>query len=294
MNFFLILLMNALFAATFPLGKYALQYTGPIFLTATRMLMAGILLLLYHYYQEPKTFKIHYRDWLLFIKTSLFYVVLAFVPEFWALKYLSSIKTNLLWSVQPFFAAILGFAFFSEKLSLKKIIALFIGFAGMMPIVFTCDSGSLDLAEICTVSYPEIALFIAVFSTIYGWFLIKQLLSKNYTLSLINGITMSLGGFICLLISLGENIMYQQELYNNLGAVMGYSFLLVLASNIIGYGLYGYFLSHYSITFLSFSGFTCPLFGFLFSYLLGEPIYMSYIYGCALIMLGLCIFYLEE
>ncbi len=258
------------------------------------MLMAGILLLLYSYYQERKTFKIHYHDWLFFIKTSLFYVVLAFVPEFWALKYLSSIKTNLLWSVQPFFAAILGFAFFSEKLSLKKIIALLIGFAGMMPIVFTCDSGSLDLAEICTVSYPEIALFIAVFSTIYGWFLIKQLLTKNYTLSLINGITMSLGGLICLLISLGEHMLYQQELYNNLGAVMAYSFVLVLASNITGYGLYGYFLSHYSITFLSFSGFTCPLFGFLYSYYLGESIYMSYIYGCALIMLGLCIFYQEE
>jgi drug/metabolite transporter (DMT)-like permease len=286
--------MNALFAATFPLGKFALQYTGPVFLTAIRMLMAGLILLIYSFYNENKTLKIPLRDYLLFAKTSLFYVVLAFVPEFWALKYLSSIKTNLLWSVQPLLAALLGFILFSEKLSYKKIIALAIGFAGMLPIIFTCDIGAIGFSDICTVSYPEISLFIAVFSTIYGWFLIKELLAKHYSLSLINGITMTFGGFICLLLSFAEHFLYQQELYSNFGAVVGYSLLLVLASNIVGYGLYGYFLSHYSITFLSFSGFTCPLFGFLFSYMLDEPIYNSYIFGCALIMLGLVIFYLEE
>ncbi len=294
MNFFLLLIMNALFAATFPLGKYALLYAGPVFLTAVRMLMGGIMLSWYSFYYKKERFTLSCSDAFLFIKTSIFYVVLAFIPEFWALKYLSSIKTNLLWSIQPLFAALLGFLFFSEKLTLKKIAALVIGFAGMLPIIFTCDTGNMGFAQLCSVSYPEMSLFLAVFSTIYGWFLIKQLLAKNYSLSSINGITMSLGGFICLLISFAEQVGSHEPLYTNFPAALGYSFLLVLASNIIGYGLYGYFLGHYSITFLSFSGFTCPLFGFLFSYLLGEPIYPAYIYGCALILVGLFIFYQEE
>ncbi len=301
----LILVMNALFAATFPIGKLALQYAGPVFLTATRMLLAGSILLIYSYVTENKKMapaksglpslntRIN-KDWWLFAKTSFFYIFLAFVPEFWALNYLTSIKTNLLWSAQPFLAAILGFFILSEKLNYKKLIALFIGFMGMLPIIFTTDQGEQGLMQLFSISLPELALFVAVFSTIYGWFLIKQLLDKGYSLSLINGITMSLGGLLCLVTSLGEQLVYHQPLYSNFGAVMGYSFLLVLISNVLAYGIYGYLLGRYSITFLSFSGFTCPLFGFLFSYLMGETIPFSYIYGCALIIVGLYIFYLEE
>ena len=290
----LILLMNALFAATFPIGKLALQYAGPVFLTATRMLLAGTILFLYSYFKESKHIKIHKGDWWLFAKTSFFYIFLAFVPEFWALKYLTSIKTNLLWSAQPFLAAILGFFILSEKLNYKKLIALLIGFMGMLPIIFTADQGEQGLTQLFSISLPELALFVAVFSTIYGWFLIKQLLDKGYSLSLINGITMSLGGLLCLVTSFGEQLICHQALYTNFGAVMFYSFLLVLISNVLAYGIYGYLLGRYSITFLSFSGFTCPLFGFLFSYLMGETIPFSYIYGCALIIVGLYIFYLEE
>jgi drug/metabolite transporter (DMT)-like permease len=290
----LILLMNALFAATFPLGKMALQYAGPIFLTATRMLLAGSLLLVYSYFRENKKIKVHKGDWLLFAKTSFFYIFLAFVPEFWALNYLTSIKTNLLWSAQPFLAAILGYFIYSEKLNYKKLLALLVGFVGMLPIIFHADSGEQGMTQLFSISAPELALFVAVFSTIYAWFLIKQLLDKSYSLSLINGITMSLGGLLCLATSFGEQLFYHQELYNNFGAVMGYSLLLVLISNVLAYGIYGYLLGRYSITFLSFSGFTCPLFGFLFSYLMGETIPFAYIYGCALIIVGLYLFYLEE
>lgn len=290
----LILLMNALFAATFPLGKIALQYAGPVFLTATRMLLAGSILFLYTYFRENKKIKVYKEDYWLFAKTSFFYIFLAFVPEFWALNYLTSIKTNLLWSAQPFLAAILGFFILSEKLNYKKLVALVIGFMGMLPIIFHADQGELGLAHLFSISLPELALFVAVFSTIYGWFLIKQLLDKGYSLSLINGITMSLGGLLCLITSFGEQLFYHQELYNNFGAVMWYSFLLVFISNVLAYSIYGYLLGRYSITFLSFSGFTCPLFGFLFSYLMGETIPFSYISGCALIIVGLYIFYLEE
>lgn len=293
MEFLLILLMNALFAATFPVGKLALAYCGPTFLIAIRMLMAGCLLSIYSYLYGH-TRKITVRDGALFAKTALFYVVLAFIPEFWAMQYISSIKANLLWSVQPFLAALLGFLIFSEKLTSKKIAALVIGFTGLMPIMFTCNSGELSISKFCSASYPELAMFVAVFSTIYAWFLIKKLLEKNYALSFINGITMSLGGLACLGMSLGQNYIYHEALYTNLYAVFGYSFLLVLISNVVAYGLYGYFLSRYSITFLSFSGFTCPLFGFLYSYMLGEQIYAAYIYGCALIIVGLYLFYKEE
>ena len=291
MENFLILLMNGLFAATFPLGKHALEYTGPLFLTAVRMLLAGILLLTYSYVKDKKIV-VKKQDWPFFIKTSFFYVFLSFVPEFWALHYLSSIKTNLLWSVQPFLAAIIGCVFFSETLSTKKLSALCIGFAGMLPIIFTADhTGSNQLLSI---SLPELSLLVAVISTIYAWHLLKQLLVRGYSLPLVNGITMTIGGLSCLLTALGEQCYYQQDLYSNFAAVLGYSALLVLISNVAAYGIYGYLLNRYSITFLSFTGFTCPLFGFVYSYWVGEVIPVAYLYGCALIIVGLYLFYQQE
>lgn len=293
MEHILILIMNALFAATFPLGKLALHYTGPMFLTAVRMLLAGSLLFFYSAFKE-NNIRVSKKDYALFAKTTFFYIFLAFVPEFWALHYLTSIKTNLLWSAQPFLAAVLGYFIFSEKLGYKKMIALVIGFVGMLPIIFHTDAGEQGVAQLFSLSLPELALFVAVFSTIYGWFLIKELLAKGYSLSLINGITMSCGGLLCLLVSFGEELLYHQGLYTNFGAVLGYSLVLVFISNVLAYGMYGYLLTRYSITFLSFTGFTCPLFGFLFSYAMGEAIPSSYIYGCILIIIGLYIFYRQE
>jgi drug/metabolite transporter (DMT)-like permease len=287
-----ILLMNALFAATFPLGKYALAYTSPTFLTAVRMLMAGVLLLTYSAYVNRGVI-LKRRDIPLFLITTFFYIYLSFVPEFWALQYLSSIKTNLLWSAQPFIAAALGFVVAGERLTARKVAALLIGFAGLVPIIMAQDPGEFSVTHFFAFSLPELALFVAVFSTVYSWFLIKKLQDKRYPLTFINGITMSLGGLACLLTSLAQ-ASATQPLYTDFWMVLLYGAALVIVSNIIAYGIYGFLLSRYSITFLSFSGFTCPVFGFIYSYFLGETIYPAYIIGCTLIIIGLYLFYQEE
>src|SRR5580692_6636445 len=105
----LVLLMNIFYAATFPLGKLGLQYAGAIFFTGLRMMLAGFVLLSYYLLTTRRVHTIERNDWLLMLKTVLFYDLLAFVFEFWAMQYMSSLKTNMLWSSLPFVSALLGY-----------------------------------------------------------------------------------------------------------------------------------------------------------------------------------------
>jgi drug/metabolite transporter (DMT)-like permease len=321
----LVLLVQALFALTFPIGKLGLQYTGALFLTAVRMVMAGVLLFTYVFWQNKKVPRIPRADWPLFLKTSLFYIYLSFVPEFWALERMSSFKNNMMWSFTPFVSALLSYYLLNERLTKRKWAGLVIGMLGMIPILAVADistptqnspislinspislinspislilSGVEGWSEaVCSITYigfPELAMCVAVFSTAYAWFLIKQLLDKGYSLIFINSITMLMGGVLSLLTRLAGGSI--EPLYTNWWAVVGYALALVIISNVIAYSLYGYLLQSYSITFLSFTGFLCPIFGAIFGKLFfNEHLHVYYVIAFAFIMTGLILFYRDE
>ena len=81
----------------------------------------------------------------------------------------------------------------------------------------------------------------------------------------------------------------------SLGELLGYTLVLIIISNIIAYNLYGTLLKKYTITFLTFAGFVCPVFGAGFGWLFfGEVITWHYGLALALIMVGLYLFHQEE
>ncbi len=295
-----VLLMYAIFAATFPIGKMALAYTtSSIFLIAVRMIISGILLLGYQWITDHAKFVIKREDIAIFLRVALYAIYLGFILEFWALRHIPSIKTNLMYSFAPFISAFLGYKIFSEHLGWRKIMGLIIGCVGMIPIIF---SGSSDIigADACAVnlfsiSHYEVMLFAGICASTYAWFIIKDLMHKGYSLILINGIAMLIGG----LLSLGT---YGIEYYYNpvwpihsTPHFFGYMAMSILLSNIIGFTMYGMLLRRFTATFLSFAGFTCPIFGAFYAYFfMGETIHTHYIIGFILLLAGLRLFYLEE
>lgn len=291
---FLLLLMNALFALTFPLGKLAMQYTNALFITGVRMTLAGVILMLYTLLMNKGMVMVKRSDWWLFAKTTIFYVYLAFVPEFWALAYMPSLKANLLWSFAPFISAILGYILLKERLSTPKIVALIIGMLSMIPIFMVDAAGYNEGAQLFAVSLPEMMLLIAITSTSYAWFLMKQLLARGYSLEHINGITMLSGGLLCLVTAIvwpGKT----EALYSDGWVVFGYALALVIVSNILAYKIYGMSLKRYTVTFLNFTGFLCPIFGAFFAKIIfNEPLYVNYLIGFAGIMVALFLFYRDE
>lgn len=167
---FLAVLLYAILASTFTIAKIALGFAKPFFLIAFRMIVAGALMLSFVYFFKRKQFVVRKKDWGLFLKTALFHIYISFIFEFWSLQYLTSSKTNLIYSATPFLAALLSYIILSEKLSIKKTLGMIIGMLGLIPILFTQTDIREAGMELFSISVPEVTLLIAVISGAYAWF----------------------------------------------------------------------------------------------------------------------------
>lgn len=298
---FLIVVLYAFLALTFVFAKFIVGYASPIFIIASRMLIAGALLLLYEVIVAKKNIVPEKKDFFLFFQTSLFHIFFSFVLEFWAMQYVSSSKANIIYSTTPFITAGLSYLLLSEKLSLKKIIGMVLGLGGLMPVILASSSSAEFGNELFRISLPEFILLISVTCAAYAWFLVKKLMHKGYRLPLINGIAMLLGGIEALITSLAIEIACPMFKGNCVRLVYEWKpflfwlLMLIVVANFIVYNLYGWLLRHYSLTFITFAGFLCPIFGAIFGWLLlNEKITWHYFASLICISFALYIFYSEE
>lgn len=292
---FLVILLYALFASTFTIGKTGLEYAQPLFFVGSRMFVAGLLLLIYQ--------GLFRRDQLLFKKQDIWRVLsLAFfaiyltnILEFWGLKYLTSFKTCFIYSLSPFASALLSYWMIGDKLTRKQWTGLLIGCIGFFPILINETSTEELTGHIWFLSWAEIAVMGAALASVYGWVVLKQLINENgYSPLTANGLSMLLGGAIALVHS------FFSEPWNPIPVTEFSPFidcmlLLILISNFICYNLYGYLLKHYSATFISFAGFMTPLFTALFGWFyLGEVVTWPFYLSAIIVFAGLFLFNQDE
>lgn len=276
------------------------------------MLIAGSLLLGFHICRHGLV--INKKSWPLLGQAIIFHIYIAYVAEFWALQYVASAKTALIYNLSPFITALITFLLGYEILSRRKWIGLGFGFAALMPWLLSSTNSELFAGSVSFISVPELALLGAVTSACYGWILVSRLMKEfHYTPLMINGVTMLVGGALAFLSSLyiegkphitipqtlgpWETVVVtalgQNYAYYLLGA--GYLIALIIVANIICYNLYAYLLKRYSATFLSFSGFLCPLFAAVLGRIFfGEQLSSYFIITMFLAMCGLYYFYQDE
>ncbi len=198
-----VVFLYALLAFTFIIAKQALAYADPCFLIGIRMTLAGVLLCSYHY-TRFRTLAIKREDVWLFARTSLFHVYLAFILEFIALQSMSATKANLLYASSPFVSACIAYALHAEHITMKKLAGIVIGLLSILPVLLV---GNLARFSI---TMPDGILLIAIASSAYAWFLVKQLMDKHYSLFQINGLAMLWGG----LGALGTSFMLARILHD--------------------------------------------------------------------------------
>ena len=288
-------LLYALFASVFTVAKTGLEYASPFFLLGSRMLLAGVLLIGYQVLikKEPMVFK--RGIWKRVLMLAFFNIYLTNACEFWGLQYLSSFKTCFIYSLSPFVSALFCYYMFTDSMSLKKWAGLLVGFAGFLPILLTQTSTEDLSGGFLFFSWAELAVIVAAVSSVYGWILLKQLVKED-SLSFLtaNGLSMLIGGAL----ALAHSSMVEQWDPIPVTEFMPYlecTLLLIVISNMICYNLYGWLLKRYSPVFLSFAGFTTPLFSAFFGWLfLGEivtwPFYVSFV----IVLAGLVLFDQEE
>lgn len=291
---FFVILLYLLFASVFTTSKVALEYSAPFFLVGSRMLVAGLLLLGYQYFFK-KEFHLKKKSFGKLLLLAIFAIYLTNVFEFWGLKYLTSFKTCFIYSLSPFMSALIAYFVLGEVMTPKKWLGFLIGIAGFLPILLSTTHQEEQAGHFWFFSWAELSVMIAVICSVYGWILLKQLVTEEGTPPIMaNGIAMLFGGLFALLHS------FFVETWNPLPVTEYEPFilsaaLLILISNLICYNLYGYLLKRFSATFISFAGLTTPLFTALFGWLfLGEAITLPFYLSFAIVFAGLLLFYQEE
>lgn len=293
---FYTILLYALFASLFSLSKDTLNYSEPFFLIGSRMLFAGLMLLAYEMVfnrQRPTITKEHILSLFLLAFLNIY---LTNVAEIWGIQHMDSSKACLIYSLSPFLASIVAFIVLKETLSAKKWLGLIVGFTGLVPIFVIQSPGEQASGNIGFISMAEVALLVAVFCSVYGWILLKKMISHyHYTPLLANGISMTIGGFFALLHSYFSGESWNPFPVTKADMFLQNTLIMCLISNIICYNLYGFLLKRYSATFMSLAGLITPFFAAFFGwYFLGETISWHYFASIGIFSFGLVLFYQEE
>jgi drug/metabolite transporter (DMT)-like permease len=257
------------------------------------MIPAGIILISYQLIRHQKFPKFNKDELYLYAQIILLGIYAAYIFRFWGLKDLASSKTALLFNASPFFTALYSHFFFNEKMTLKQWAGLIIGFLGLIPILLTTSLTEQKIGEFFYISWPELAILVAVSLHSYGWIVVRKLVKhRDHSPAMINGITMLCGGILALITA---PLLEDAKPISDPGIFIGWLSYVIIISNIICYNLYGFLMKHYTATFLSFAGFLVPIFAGLFGWaFLNEQITWHFYASCTIVFFGLYLFYQDE
>lgn len=291
-NSVLIFVMYALFASTFTISKKALEICDPCFFIGTRMATAGLIFTVFALYQDKTALsRLRRQQWQCLLLMAFLAVYLTNILEFWSLHQLPSTTICFYYSLSPFCAAAISWMRLRETVSKKQLAGIVIGVLGFFcPFIFFHDSPTAPCLGL-----PELAMLIAVVSSVMGWVLLKELIEVHkINLFLANGITMFLGGVLALLHSAVKESWHPLPVIN-MPLFLCCQILMIIISNGMCYSLYGYLVNFHSSTRLSFCGLITPLFSSAFGYfLLNEPMTISFAIALPLVFIGLFVFNQDE
>jgi drug/metabolite transporter (DMT)-like permease len=293
----LVILLFLLFASLFTLQKDTLNYCEPFFLVGSRMLFAGAILTAYVLIRhKPKALHIKREHISALVLLAVSNIYLTNIFEIWAIKYMVSSKACLIYSLSPFVAALVAFVVLKERLSKKKMVGMAIGFLGLLPIIFTQTQEELTTGTFLVFTLAELSIVGAVFCSVYGWIMLKKLMSEyQYSPLVANGLSMMLGGGLALLHSYYAGEQWNPIPVTDMQPFIVNTLFMCAISNFICYNLYGYLLKRFSATFMSFAGLVTPIFASMFGFLfLQEVVTWHFYVSIVLFSLGLVIFYREE
>jgi drug/metabolite transporter (DMT)-like permease len=288
-----LILLQALFATSFPLGKYLLTFASPMFVSGVRLLLSGTILLMYQYFSPIAEIRFKKEHFFTFVQIVILGMYLTYGLRLYALQVLPVWKTSFFYNISPFLTALYAYVLFGEKLSRKQWTGLMIGVVGMIPMFLSSTPEEASYGEIFHVSYYELCLIISVSLHCYSWILIQKLVRNHqYQPAMVNGIAMTCGGLLSLMTSYGlEGIVSISNPYAFTTGLCATVFI----GNILCHNLYAGLLRKYSATFMSFTSFLGPLFAALYGWtFFNEHISWHFYISAVVVFTGLYIFYQDE
>jgi len=288
-----IILLQALFATSFPMGKYLLNFVSPLFLSGTRMLVAGAILITYEYFFSSAEFKFKKEHFWTFAQIIILGMYMTYGLRLYALRELPVWKVSFFYNFSPFLTALYAYLLFQQRLTTKQWSGLVVGIIGMFPILISSSPAEATMGEFFYISKYEIFLILSVSFHCYSWILIQKLVRyQDYQTSVVNGVCMASGGLISLI---NAYLLEGTPKITDPAAFCKGLIIMIFISNIVCHNIYAGLLKKYSATFMSFTSFLSPLFAALYGWaFFQERISWHFYVSIIIVLLGLYIFYQDE
>lgn len=295
---FLVIILYAVFAAmTFINTSLMSSDPYPVLVGMLRAFGSGLIVLSFvrlFSKQKITSLKLSSQQWYWLMAYGILIHGLGMCGFSYGAMYASPITICFLYASAPFLTAILLYFHSGTVLSHAKILGLLVGLMGLIPILSKNTTTDLEVAVSGNQWLGNIIVLVSMIFFCWGWILFKKLIeSSSYSVQMLNGIAMIIGGILSLVfvvmvygnqvfeITFSENFLYLMTLF--------------LMSSLLTYSLYAYLLQHFSPTFISFAGFLEPAFALLYGVLWFEyTIRIIDIVSFLILFWGLYIFYRQE
>ena len=283
-NYFLLIILSAIWGSAFFAIKISLESFSPITVASLRLSIASLFLLFFFYIQKKK---------ILFTGQIIYLLIIIgiignFIPFFlisWAEQHIPSSTAGMLMAIGPIITLVMShFLTKSDKFTIIKFVSISIGFIGVLFIFSTNSFGNLveyNFIDLIAKFLVIIAAFGYMLSNIIAYEKLNQLDSFSITtFATTFGAIFSIPFF---LIDISFNNYNYSFNYNSTLAVI----YLGIFPTAIAFQFRYYITKTSGPVFLSYVAYLIPAFALIWGYiLLSEKIGLNSLIGILLILIG--------
>ena len=263
------LLCCALWGSATPFIKLGYEYVLPekdvpstILFAGIRFFLAGILTVIIFSAGRRKILYPKAKSWWMVALVGLFQTVIQYIFFYVGLANTSGVKGTIASGSSTFFAILISsLVFRQEKLTVKKIIACILGFAGIITVNLSGLIGDGSVAFTMNFLGDGFVILSAVSLGVSSTLI--KLFSKDEDPVTISGYQFILGGAVMIILALCLGGKVDLTNIAGVGILIYLSFLSAVA-----YSLWGLLLKYNPVSKVSIFSFTTPIFGVILSELM--------------------------
>ena len=280
-NWFLLILLSAIWGGAFTLNKIALDSYTPEVIVAGRLITGSIFLILLVYFIY-KRFTINFSQLNYFLFMSLVGIVIPFIAIINGQRNIDSAMAGILMATMPISTIILSHFFLvDEKMNQKKFIGFIISFFGVFILIYREDlflNNSISLTL-------ESQLLVILGSTLYSF---AAIYGKKYKIT--DPVSASTGTILFATFFMTIYLLFVDESKPDIYILLTNINILLLGILCTALATIIYFqiLQTAGASFLSIMNFLIPLWAILFGIIvLNDDFSWNYIFGLFVILFGI-------
>ena len=280
-NWFLLILLSAIWGGAFTLNKIALDLYTPEVIVAGRLIVgSAFLIVLIYFIYKRFTFNLSQLNYYLFM--SLVGIVIPFIAIINGQRNIDSAMAGILMATMPITTILLSHFFLvDEKINQQKLIGFLISFFGVFILIYREDLFINNSFSTTLISQLQVMLG----STLYS---IAAIYGKKYKMT--DPVSASTGTILFATFFMLIYLIFIDESNVSIPTLLvNYNILLLgILCTAIATIIYFQILQTAGASFLSIMNFLIPLWAILFGILiLNDAFSWNYIFGLIIILAGI-------